>query len=241
MPYWISHRGLQTAAVENTAEAFRAALSAGFDAVETDLRLTRDGHIVLSHDADLRRLCEHPRQVSRMTRSELEKLSLRGGGRILFFDHFLEICRDVDWTFDLKRESFAGVLEALLHLLRCSHPLAKRIAHARYVTWSSAQERRLRSVFPNAFFYPGEAACWRAGMAALAGLPRFAGLVSGLTYALPPRFAGRSLYRPEIIKIYHAHGARVLAYLPSDEVDTAAALAVGCDEILTNYNKVNKT
>ena len=53
----LAHRGSPTAgAHENTLPAIQAALSAGADGVEVDLRLSADGVLVLSHDPDLRRL-----------------------------------------------------------------------------------------------------------------------------------------------------------------------------------------
>ena len=55
-PLAIAHRGGALLAPENTAQAFQAAASAGADAVETDLRLTREGDLVCVNDADLRRL-----------------------------------------------------------------------------------------------------------------------------------------------------------------------------------------
>jgi glycerophosphoryl diester phosphodiesterase len=44
------HRGARGLKPENTLPAFEAALDAGASSVETDLRLTRDGAVVLCHD-----------------------------------------------------------------------------------------------------------------------------------------------------------------------------------------------
>ena len=54
----IGHRGTPTtdAYPENTLPALRAALQAGADGVEVDVRATRDGVLVLSHDPDLGRV-----------------------------------------------------------------------------------------------------------------------------------------------------------------------------------------
>lgn len=49
----IAHRGLSSAAPENTMAAFRAAKRAGFQYVECDVQLTSDGVPVLFHDSDL--------------------------------------------------------------------------------------------------------------------------------------------------------------------------------------------
>ncbi|RMD44654.1 hypothetical protein DV735_g466, partial [Chaetothyriales sp. CBS 134920] len=55
LPQTISHRGYKAQYPENTLAAFRGAVEAGTDAIETDLRLSRDNVVVLSHDADLKR------------------------------------------------------------------------------------------------------------------------------------------------------------------------------------------
>jgi glycerophosphoryl diester phosphodiesterase len=46
----IGHRGTPAEAPENTFAAFDAALEAGADGIETDIRITTDGALVLSHD-----------------------------------------------------------------------------------------------------------------------------------------------------------------------------------------------
>jgi glycerophosphoryl diester phosphodiesterase len=48
----LSHRGVVRQAPENTVQAFRAAIDGGADGVETDVCVTRDGHVVLWHDRD---------------------------------------------------------------------------------------------------------------------------------------------------------------------------------------------
>ncbi|KAI4863869.1 PLC-like phosphodiesterase [Hypoxylon rubiginosum] len=55
LPQAIAHRGYKAAAPENTMLAFRAAVEVGAHAVETDLHLSKDGVVVLSHDATLKR------------------------------------------------------------------------------------------------------------------------------------------------------------------------------------------
>ncbi|KAL2159663.1 hypothetical protein VTH06DRAFT_2232 [Thermothelomyces fergusii] len=55
LPQNIGHRGYKGAYPENTMAAFRAAVEAGAHAIETDLHLSRDGVVVLSHDPALKR------------------------------------------------------------------------------------------------------------------------------------------------------------------------------------------
>jgi glycerophosphoryl diester phosphodiesterase len=49
-PLVLAHRGASRRAPENTIEAFRVARDLGADGVELDVRRTRDGVLVLSHD-----------------------------------------------------------------------------------------------------------------------------------------------------------------------------------------------
>lgn len=54
-PQSIAHRGYKAKHPENTMEAFRGAVKAGAHAIETDIHLTKDDVVVLSHDATLKR------------------------------------------------------------------------------------------------------------------------------------------------------------------------------------------
>jgi glycerophosphoryl diester phosphodiesterase len=70
-PLVIAHRGVPVQAPENTLASFRLALEAGADAIETDLRLTRDGAIVCLHDATLDRTTDRTGPASEMTLAEI--------------------------------------------------------------------------------------------------------------------------------------------------------------------------
>lgn len=74
-----SHRGGVYYTPENTMPAFRYAVNAGYDCIETDPQLTRDGAVVLMHDNTINRTCRHldgsrilsPVTVSECTYDEL--------------------------------------------------------------------------------------------------------------------------------------------------------------------------
>lgn len=69
----IGHRGAQGLAPMNTSAALKAAIKAGADWVEIDVRATRDGKVVLSHDAYTLRTTIRPRIVSHATYAKLTK------------------------------------------------------------------------------------------------------------------------------------------------------------------------
>jgi phosphatidylglycerol phospholipase C len=53
LPQTIAHRGYKAAYPENTLRAFSAAVEIGAHAVETDIHLSRDKVVILSHVSDL--------------------------------------------------------------------------------------------------------------------------------------------------------------------------------------------
>ncbi|KAI1333961.1 PLC-like phosphodiesterase [Xylariaceae sp. FL0016] len=73
-PEVIAHRGYKAAHPENTMAAFRGAVEAGANAIETDLHLSMDGIVVLSHDATLTRCFGEKYRISECSWSYLETL-----------------------------------------------------------------------------------------------------------------------------------------------------------------------
>ena len=59
-PQIVAHRGASHDNAEHTLGAYVAALDAGADGLECDVRMTADGHLVCVHDRDLRRTASAP-------------------------------------------------------------------------------------------------------------------------------------------------------------------------------------
>ncbi|MCZ4122555.1 glycerophosphodiester phosphodiesterase [Streptomyces sp. H39-S7] len=74
----VAHRGDPYRHRENTLPSLRSALRAGADAVEIDVRLTRDGVPVLLHDPTLKRLWGHRVPVAELTAERLRRLTADG-------------------------------------------------------------------------------------------------------------------------------------------------------------------
>lgn len=101
----IAHRGLSELYPENTLLAFQKAIEAGADGIETDLRLTADGEIVLFHDKNLKRITQSKRSIEEMTLSALQGLDLGRGTSIATLDALL----------DLASEKLTLILEIKFH------------------------------------------------------------------------------------------------------------------------------
>ena len=73
-PQVVAHRGASHDNAEHTLGAYLKALEQGADALECDVRLTADGHLVCVHDRDLRRIASTRAAVSSMELADLSEL-----------------------------------------------------------------------------------------------------------------------------------------------------------------------
>ena len=73
-PQVVAHRGSSAEEPEHTLSAYQRAIEAGADALECDVRLTADGHLVCVHDRDLRRIASRKAAVSTMELADLSEL-----------------------------------------------------------------------------------------------------------------------------------------------------------------------
>jgi glycerophosphoryl diester phosphodiesterase len=73
-PQVVAHRGASFENAEHTLAAYLAAIQEGAEALECDVRLTADGHLVCVHDRDLRRTAASRGLVSTMDLADLDQL-----------------------------------------------------------------------------------------------------------------------------------------------------------------------
>jgi glycerophosphoryl diester phosphodiesterase len=80
-PIVVAHRGAPVAEPENTIPSFEAAVAAGADAVEFDVRLSADGVPVVLHDAAVDRTTDGQGLVRDLTVAELGRITIPRGER----------------------------------------------------------------------------------------------------------------------------------------------------------------
>ncbi|WP_370410174.1 glycerophosphodiester phosphodiesterase [Streptomyces fradiae] len=89
----IGHRGVMGVAPENTLLSFVRAERAGMDAIELDLHLSKDGALVVMHDADVDRTTDGTGPIAGKTLAELKELDAGAGERIPVFEEVLAAVR----------------------------------------------------------------------------------------------------------------------------------------------------
>ena len=137
----IGHRGNRAHAPENTLESLQQAMALGVDAVEFDLRVSRDGVLVVMHDPTLERTTNATGPVSARTVSELGNVDAganfttdngrtfpyraRGIG-VPTFDAVVETVRDIPMIIELKTTSTTERIRAAIK----RHNIAHRVVVA---------------------------------------------------------------------------------------------------------------
>ena len=140
----IGHRGNRAHAPENTLESLREAVALGVDAVEFDLRVSRDGRLVVIHDETLDRTTNGSGPIALRTVTELKGLDAgagytpdegrtfpwRGRGvRVPTFDEIIEsLPRELPCIIELKTPAAAELLRVAVR----RHGIADRIIVAAF-------------------------------------------------------------------------------------------------------------
>jgi glycerophosphoryl diester phosphodiesterase len=97
-PSVIAHRGASGYEYENSRAAFRRAVMLDADGVELDVHATRDGGIVVHHDADIPGVGA----IAQLTAAEARKMLLRNGEPIPLLSEILELVGDRDVWVEVK-------------------------------------------------------------------------------------------------------------------------------------------
>jgi glycerophosphoryl diester phosphodiesterase len=209
-----AHRGASRELPENTMRAFRRALELGADALETDVHVTLDEVIVVSHDPDGARIFG---KASRIAESSFAEVKAWG---IPSLEEVVTSFPGVPINVDLKIDA-AALAVALL----------RKLGAEEQVTLASFQSSTLRKV--RALGYRGPTGLGRSEVARLLSLPAAA---QRGPLAPPGRAAQLplSLAKPWIIRRCHALGLRVDYWTVNEPALATSLLALGADGIMTD-------
>jgi len=224
--------------------AFALGLAQGAGYLETDARLTRDGEVVLFHDADLERTTDGSGPVSAFRQRELAELDAgyqftRDGGRSHPFRgrgvrvprlrDLLDAQPRARVNIEIKGDDPAAV-DAVIAVVRAAG------AEARVLLAAADGDLLERVVARTAGTAIGSAISDVVELirATLEGrLESFA--PRGAALQIPPRFLDRPLVTPELIAAAHQVGLEVHVWTIDDPQQAADLLALGVDGIMTDY------
>jgi glycerophosphoryl diester phosphodiesterase len=227
-PLAMAHRGGAIEHLENTMPAFEACVAMGYGYIETDVRVTADGVLVVFHDATLERVTDRTGRVENLPWAEVAQARIGGREPILRLEDLLGAWPDVRFNLDMKAP---GVVAPLVRTIR-RLGVADRVCLA---SFSDARLAAARRLF-------GPTVCTSLGPRGVAALrlssysPRAAGLVrtqAGCAQ-VPLQLGGRALVDERFLAAAHARGLQVHVWTVDTEEESTAMLDLGVDGIMTD-------
>jgi len=146
----IGHRGARAYAPENTLASFRKALEIGVDAVELDVRKTKDNQIVVIHDEDVKRTTNGEGTVSELTLKEIKGLDAGNGEKISTLEETLDFLdKKVKVFVELKE---AGIEKQVLSII-CDKGLEKNVVMVSFLEDALKKVRELDKEIETGLIY----------------------------------------------------------------------------------------
>jgi glycerophosphoryl diester phosphodiesterase len=112
----IGHRGARAYAPENTLTSFKKALGIGVDAIELDVRKTKDNQLVVIHDDNVKRTTNGDGLVCELTLKDIKGFSAEGGEKIPTLEEALDFLdKKVKVLVELKEEGIEKQVLSVIH------------------------------------------------------------------------------------------------------------------------------
>lgn len=127
----ISHSGGAGLGLQNTASAINASLQYNIDAIEIDIRYTKDGHAVLAHDHTTKDIANKKLNIHNSTLKQLKALTLKNGEQVLTLEEALKLIDNRTHVYlDIKDFSTArSLVQTIQKFPKTQFTLTGRIQH----------------------------------------------------------------------------------------------------------------
>lgn len=232
----LAHRGgayhPEIEGLENTHAAFRHAVDLGFDYLETDVHVTRDGVLLAFHDQVLDRVSDHEGAIVELTQAEVGRALVGGRERVPTLVELLEAFPHARFNIDLKSD---GAVDALARLV-VERGLWDRVLVGSFSPRRLRRFRRLVAHRVPTSAHPIEVLAFRAlPSGRLADL-----LVRGRVAALQvPHRRGRwTVVTPGLVRRAHAAGLHVHVWTIDDPDEMRELLDRGVDGLVSDRTDI---
>ncbi len=229
-PVVIAHRGASYDFAEHTLAAYLAAIDAGVQGFECDIRLTADNVLVCWHDADLSRTSDSAGRISKMTWAEIKNVDAgswhRAGqpAKPLLFTELLDLAVSSGRSLSIETKhpvrTGGRVEHELAKLLAPFLPLnpgPPALAPFRMMSFSRLAVARWRQLAPS--------------------VPAVM-LIDNGPLVVGARVLGPGIHRirenPSLVQKAHSSGREVHVWTVDEPSDIALCLELGVDAIITN-------
>lgn len=224
-----AHRGFSGEYPENTMEAFRKSYDSGCEAIELDVHLSKDGHIMVIHDETVDRTTQSTGYVRDFTMAELEGMDAGGGEGIPSFDRYCAWVQDLPLITNIEiktdRHYYPGIEEETIAKIK-EYKLEDKVLISSFNHATLWKVKTLMPSLPCAILVNSKG-IGNAGIYAR---------TMGMEYFHPD---GSTLTK-EVVEQCHDQGVKVNAWTINDMGLLKKLVTWGVDGIITNHPDVVK-
>ena len=228
-----AHRGFSGKYPENSPLAFRKAVEeTDADGIESDVHITRDGKLVIFHDATVERTSNGRGYIKDMTYEELLSLDIGSwmspefaGEHIWTFSQLLDFCKEAGILLNMELKNYEVFYPELEERVIAEIQAAKMEEQVFVSSFNHISMQRFKTLCPD--------------------------IATGLLYDKPMLDIGEYIqrsnadnmhprymllqYQPELVELYHGRGMKVNTWTVNDEENMRDTLSRGVDCIISNY------
>ncbi|HKN86763.1 MAG TPA: glycerophosphodiester phosphodiesterase family protein [Nitrospiraceae bacterium] len=214
-PLRIGHRGAAGHVLENTLDSIEKAIELRVDYVEIDLRLTRDGHVVVLHDATIDRTTNGHGRIKDLTLAQLKRIKTKDGQHVPTLEEVLKVTDGrVGLMLELKIRGRAKAVTEIVEQSGFSSPVI-------YASFHHKELARVRQCLSSAKIMP---------------LISHGQIAHGIPAKLSADHVGIRFDRvvKEVVESLHAAGVRVFVFTVNGADDIARMRDIGADGIISD-------
>lgn len=213
--------------LENTLAAFRHAVELGYDYLETDVHVTRDGVLLAFHDSVLDRVTDGAGEIARLSAAEVRGALVGGREAVPTLAELFDAFPDARFNIDLKSD---GSVAALADFI------AARQAWDRVLVGSFSVRRLRRFRALTGGRVPTSASPLEVALCRLltARFGRFQ------AYQVPHRRGRLRIVTPGFVRRAHAAGRHVHVWTIDDAAEMHELLDRGVDGLFTDRTDILK-
>lgn len=227
-----AHRGASGSAPENTLPAFEMAIEQGADAIELDVQLTRDDHLVVTHDETLERMTNGHGWVADHSLEDLRRLDASGGRdgfagvRIPTLAEVFDAVADADVRLNVElknsRIPYQGMEERVLELI-------ERYGYGDRVILSSFDHNSLRRLAESGTKLP---------LGVLYSEPLWRPWNYAIELGASALHPALSATRAKMVERSHENGLEVNVWTANEPEDIERVAEYGVDALITNHPRL---
>lgn len=226
-----AHRGASAYAPENTLEAFQLAVDHRADAVELDVQLTRDGHLLVAHDEKIDRVSDGTGFIASLTLDQIKKHVFNKphpaweGALAPTLQEVYELLKPTGMIINVELKNsvnpYPGMEQKVLELT-AKMGMEDKVVYSSFNHLSMQLLKRLNPAAPCGLLY-----------ASVLIEPWHYAKQAGMDALHPPY--QHVLHLKDYCSEAHAQGQKVNVWTVNNDRDMLQVLHSGCDMMITDY------